>query len=94
MDPSVGKRMGVDAEVIELLNAFKGDSKKPFSIEHFFLDDDVLDRLLDAYPYKGAKFGRQDEMWQSTHLNFCLENGLEWPRDFYYLKGYRHIPPA
>ena len=49
----------------------------------FFLDEDLLTRLLDALPYRSAMLKRHqtDEEWKGVHMSFCLKHGLGWPRD-------------
>lgn len=81
LDPKLAKQMGIDALVIEILNSLKG-SGPAYSIDRFFLDPDILDTLMESFPYKVSKHQRAEEEWKATHLNFCLTHKLEWPRDF------------
>ena len=72
IEPACAKRMGIEQHVYEILNSLKeGCAEAPYSVDNFLLDADILERLVDALPYKvRTKVNRLDEECKNTHLNF------------------------
>ena len=82
VEPSYAATHDIQTEVLQLLKGAVTAEEEAFDVNSFFLDGDILDKMLESFPYQHKKKQhREEEGWKQNHYTYCTLHELDWPRD-------------